>query len=109
MNISFYTPGVVIGDIPQKTDFEVPEAPERPPKPENMTKEHPEYEEYRQKLQIFITAASKYRKAVQKNMDLRSLRCSALLKFEQADKFKGETWTWILKMSCVSTFFCVQS
>ncbi|KAL7522519.1 hypothetical protein ACHAWX_007224 [Stephanocyclus meneghinianus] len=63
--------GVVLGDIPPQTDYEVPPLPERV--------------EY-----CDLASLSEKEKEVlkQKNMDLHSLRCSAILKLNQAKKFQ---------------------
>lgn len=69
--------GVVLGDLPSKKDFDVPSVPEdRPEKPPSYMKESsPEYVQYKEDMQNYIIAVSKFRKAVQRNMELRSLRC----------------------------------
>ena len=80
--------GIVLGDIPAQVDFEVPPLP---PKMEykdyktlgDLEKESSlaEYRKYREQL-------SRHNRFKQKNMDLHSLRCSAMLKLNQATKFQ---------------------
>lgn len=80
--------GISLGDIPSRTDFEVP------PLPEPM--EYVDYhslseEEQKLHLEAFRKhkdATTKHLRFKQKNMDLHSLRCSAMLKLNQAKKFK---------------------
>lgn len=80
--------GIVLGDIPSQVDFEVPA------KPEPM-----EYRDYNTlgdiEKSVHIDALRKYKEALtrhnrfkQKNMDLHSLRCAAMLKLNQAKKFR---------------------
>lgn len=80
--------GIVLGDIPSQVDYEVP------PLPESQ-----EYRDYKtlgdMEKKMHIDAFLKYREALnkhnrfkQKNMDLHSLRCSAMLKLNQAKKFR---------------------
>lgn len=83
--------GVVIGDIPSRNDLDVPPAPLRPEKiPEELFQDTSS-EAYRgqvEEFKAYTTAMNKHRRVKQKNLDLRSLRCSALLKLDQAEKFK---------------------
>lgn len=72
--------GIVLGDIPSQNDFELPQMPVRP-EFNNIDLNGVEFQQYRDAL-------SKYRRIDQKNMDLRSLRCSALLKLNQAQQFQ---------------------
>jgi len=84
--------GIAIGDIPSQKDFEVPPEPIRPESyPDFMTldKESEQYKTIVEEYNLYREAMMKYRRIRQKNMDLRSLRCSAILKLDQADKFKG--------------------
>ena len=80
--------GIVLGDIPSKVDYEVP------PLPESL-----EYRDYttlgdiekQMHLKVFLKykdALTKHKRFKQKNMDLHSLRCSAVLKLNQAKKFR---------------------
>jgi len=80
--------GIVLGDVPSKVDYEVP------PLPEGL-----EYRDYhslgeiekKMHLEEFLKykdALTKHNRFKQKNMDLHSLRCSAMLKLNQAKKFK---------------------
>ena len=74
--------GIVLGDIPSQEDFEVPTAPVRPERRQNDDETgDDEYRRYREKM-------LKYRRIVQKNMDLNSLRSSAMLKLNQARQFE---------------------
>eukprot|EP00577_Skeletonema_sp_RCC1716_P004615 CAMPEP_0113419448 /NCGR_PEP_ID=MMETSP0013_2-20120614/26785_1 /TAXON_ID=2843 ORGANISM="Skeletonema costatum, Strain 1716" /NCGR_SAMPLE_ID=MMETSP0013_2 /ASSEMBLY_ACC=CAM_ASM_000158 /LENGTH=1175 /DNA_ID=CAMNT_0000306831 /DNA_START=111 /DNA_END=3638 /DNA_ORIENTATION=+ /assembly_acc=CAM_ASM_000158 len=80
--------GISLGDIPSRVDFEVPPLPE----PMNYVDYHSLSEE-EQKLHIEAfkkhkDATTKHLRFKQKNMDLHSLRCSAMLKLNQAKKFK---------------------
>ena len=69
--------GVVLGDIPSQKDFEVPPVPIRPDERVDVES----YKKYRED-------ALKHRRMIQKNMDLNSLRCSAMLKLNQARQFE---------------------
>jgi DNA-directed RNA polymerase len=74
--------GIALGDIPSLTDFELPPAPIRPEGDDlDYKSADGDFQRYREKL-------VKYRRIDQKNMDLRSLRGSALLKLNQASQFK---------------------
>lgn len=83
--------GIAIGDIPSRKDFELP--PEPIPMPYNedvyKDKDSPAYKAAMEEYRSYCEAKVRYRRIYQKNMDLRSLRCSALLKLNQAEKFKG--------------------
>jgi DNA-directed RNA polymerase len=74
--------GIALGDIPSRTDFELPPMPIRP------EGGHKDYVSADGEFQRYRDALSKYRRVYQRNMDLRSLRCSALLKLNQAHQFK---------------------
>ena len=78
--------GIELGDIPRQTDFEVPPKPERPNA--FIEKGSPGYEEAIEGLKDYTEKLTKYRRMQQKNSDLHSLRCSAVLKLNQAQKFK---------------------
>lgn len=83
--------GIVLGDIPSRVDFDLPHEPVRPEEPTKEMFENKDSEEFREaakKYMKYREDAVRYRKIYQKNMDLRSLRCSALLKLNQAEKFK---------------------
>lgn len=67
---------IPIGDIPSRIDFEVPSEPIYP------TSFNPKL------FQSYKASITKRQRILQKNMDLRSLRCSAMLKINQANKFK---------------------
>jgi DNA-directed RNA polymerase, mitochondrial len=82
---------IPIGDIPSRTDLEVPPEPPRPDRisPELYAdKERPEAKEAFAANQSFRESMHKRQRTLQKNMDLRSLRCSAALKLNQAKQFK---------------------
>jgi len=70
--------GVVLGDIPSKVDYEIPPLP--------LSNDYIDYktESYRK----YREAVTKHNRLKQKNMDLHSLRCSAMLKLNQANKYK---------------------
>jgi Mitochondrial DNA-directed RNA polymerase len=74
--------GIALGDIPSRTDFELPPMPIRP------EGGHIDYVSADGDFRRYRDALSKYRRIHQRNMDLRSLRCSALLKLNQAHQFK---------------------
>jgi len=82
--------GVVIGDIPSRIDLEVPPMPIRPENNQNKSpdKNNPAYEKQIEEYKKYRDAVTKHRRLNQKNMDLRSLRCSVLLKLNQAEKMK---------------------
>ena len=80
---------IPLGDIPSQTDIDVPEKPIQPEYvesvPEKGTAERDAYDaEWRQ----FNESFSRYKRKHRQNMDLRGLRCSAILKLDQAEKFQ---------------------
>ncbi len=113
---------IPIGDIPSRTDLEVPPEPIYPSSAYDpdmyANKDDPEMKEKINAIQSFRESTTKYHRVLQKNMvsfwfckdfldlltvrltihandfakiylqDLRSLRCSAMLKLNQANKFK---------------------
>ena len=80
---------ISLGDIPSRTDFDVPEEPTPPPfAPAGVDRDSPEGREIAQQRKSYLDALNKYKRIRQRNMDLVSLRCSAMLKLDQADKFK---------------------
>jgi len=84
--------GIVLGEIPSRTDLEVPPKPIKPEMREDVNykdKESPGYKEAIEEYKLYREASVKYNRINQKNMDLRSLRCSLLLKLNQAEKFKS--------------------
>lgn len=92
---------IALGDIPTRTDFEVPPEPiAPPPMPAGMDRESPGYETMLAERKKYQDAMHKYRRFRQKNMDLRSLRCSAMLKLDQADKFKEFEEIYFPYVSC---------
>mmetsp|Transcript_29541 Transcript_29541/g.71354 ORF Transcript_29541/g.71354 Transcript_29541/m.71354 type:complete len:1318 (-) Transcript_29541:310-4263(-) len=82
---------IPIGDIPSRADLEVPPEPERPSyiDPEVFAnRESPEAKAAVQAFQAYNESVYKRKRVLQKNMDLRSLRCSATLKLNQAKRFE---------------------
>ena len=82
---------IPIGDIPSRTDFDVPPEPERPSyiDPEVFAnRESPEAKAGIQAFQAYNENVYRRKRILQKNMDLNSLRCSATLKLDQANRFK---------------------
>jgi DNA-directed RNA polymerase, mitochondrial len=96
--------GIKLGDIPSRSDFELPPDPGAPPKlfyqyykdrnndvdgsEPPIDKDSPAYKQAMEELQAYGEAKSKFRRIRQRNMDLRSLRCSVMLKLDQAAKFQ---------------------
>jgi len=84
--------GVVLGDIPSRVDLDLLDEPIRPPQASKEVMEDKESEEYKRSVTRYVQyrqEMTKYRKTHQKNMDLRSLRCSLLLKLNQAEQFRS--------------------
>lgn len=88
---------IPLGDIPSRTDLEVPPEPSPPPKTSFVSEEDPEYDEERVAAQkkawstqyrSFQEQRNRHKRVQQKNRDLFSLRCSAQLKLGQAKQFK---------------------
>jgi DNA-directed RNA polymerase len=82
---------VAIGDIPPRADVPVPPEPPRPDRIDPKffaEKESPELQAFLKENREYREALYKSRRMQQKNMDLRSLRGSAILKLDQAEKFK---------------------
>jgi DNA-directed RNA polymerase len=101
-----------LGDIPSRSDFEVPPEPVAPDRPLEMDRDSPQFEAMVAEKRLYRDAMRKHKRIKQKNMvrrtllfappplenfahsifplfqDLRSLRCSAMLKLDQAEKFK---------------------
>jgi DNA-directed RNA polymerase len=80
--------GIALGDIPSRIDYEIPPLPKA-----NDYVDYKTLGDFEKKIQL--EAYRKYREGVtkhnrfkQKNMDLHSLRCSAMLKLNQANKYK---------------------
>jgi DNA-dependent RNA polymerase/DNA-directed RNA polymerase N-terminal len=81
---------IPLGDIPTRTDFELPSEPISPPYWEGTLEK--DSEEFKMRIsdqQQYQEKLAKYNRLKQKNMDLRSLRCSVLLKLDQAEKFQN--------------------
>lgn len=101
---------VPLGDIPSRSDFDVPAMPEAPERPNVMaaavdgSDAEKEGEQEQEQEQVDLTdeeaaahkatwrayyiEANRHRRFMQKNMDLNSLRCSAMLKLGQAETFR---------------------
>lgn len=81
--------GIALGDIPTQADHEIPDEPQRPERPYFPAEPGTQaFEEYRERYHAYKEAFYKRRRLIQKNMDLRSMRCSTILKLDQAEKFK---------------------
>eukprot|EP00804_Cyclotella_cryptica_P010684 CCRYP_005499-RB/>CCRYP_005499-RB protein AED:0.03 eAED:0.03 QI:288/1/1/1/1/1/4/386/1180 len=80
--------GVVLGDIPPQTDYEVPPLPERVEYCDLASLSEEEKEMQLKALKSYKDGVTKHFRFKQKNMDLHSLRCSAMLKLNQAKKFQ---------------------
>ncbi|KAG7337255.1 DNA-directed RNA polymerase [Nitzschia inconspicua] len=81
---------IAIGDIPSRTDFELPPEPVRPTfaSEEIYDKLDADHQRRIAMMKEYRDSIAKRQRIHQKNMDLRSLRCSAMLKLNQANKFK---------------------
>jgi DNA-directed RNA polymerase N-terminal len=82
---------VPIGDIPSRTDFEVPPEPVRPSyiDPEVFAdRESAEAKAAVEDFRAYNSSVYRRKRICQKNMDLQSLRCSAMLKLNQAKRFQ---------------------
>jgi DNA-directed RNA polymerase, mitochondrial len=80
---------IPLGDIPSRTDFELPEQPMAPSwSGTKLEKGTEEYDAAVSELLNYRDRLAKYNRTKQKNMDLVSLRCSTILKLNQAEKFK---------------------
>jgi len=81
--------GVVLGDIPPQTDYDVPPLPEKLKYTDFNSLEDEEKEAQIQVLKAYKDGIAKHFRFKQKNVDLHSLRCSAMLKLNQAKKFQN--------------------
>lgn len=80
---------ISLGDIPTRTDFEVPREPVAPEFVEGGFQRDSEAGKvHLAEQRRYQNEMAKYHRMRQKNMDLRSLRFSASLKLDQAEKFK---------------------
>ena len=82
---------IALGDIPTQTDVILPPEPIRPeyvPKSEQVEGDSDVYRAQFEQYLAYQRAHEKYNRARQRNMDLHSSRCSALLKLDQAEQFK---------------------
>lgn len=88
---------VSLGDIPSQTDLEVPPEPTPPEKTTFLSSDDPHFDEEYAKIQkqqwvkeytAYKESNNRYRRVLQKNRDMFSLRCSAKLKLGQAEQFK---------------------
>mmetsp|Transcript_30849 Transcript_30849/g.45618 ORF Transcript_30849/g.45618 Transcript_30849/m.45618 type:complete len:1037 (+) Transcript_30849:104-3214(+) len=82
---------IVIGDIPLQERLEVPPKPPRPDYfPQKISDKTSEaYKENKKEIEAYRYAYLKHNRMKQKNMDLISLQCSAVLKLDQAEKFES--------------------
>ena len=98
---------IPIGDIPSRDDFDVPPEPIPPPPiPSEVDRESFTYKQMLLEQQAYKDAMAKYRRFRQKNMDLNSLRCSAMLKLDQAEKFRDFDKIYFPYVSPFNTIFC---
>ena len=79
---------ISLGDIPTQTNFDLPEKPTRPEIDGFVERDSPEFKAHAENLRRYTEELAKYRRFQQKNRDLHSLRCSAILKLDQAEKFE---------------------
>lgn len=102
---------VALGDIPTQTDFTLPDQPVPPPYySPDIDRESPAFKEIDAQWKAYGDAMTKYKRIKQKNMDLTSLRCSARLKLDQAEKFKEfdkiyfpYVSPWITSLACLGS------
>jgi len=82
---------IALGDIPSQTDVPVPREPSPPeplPKELREDQESEIFKNQRQEYFEYRVLLEKHMRAKQRNMDLNSLRCSAMLKLDQAEQFR---------------------
>ncbi|CAB9510800.1 RNA polymerase 2, chloroplastic/mitochondrial [Seminavis robusta] len=88
---------VPLGDIPSRTDLVVPPEPTPPERTKFKSSDDPDFDEayveqkkkeWAKEFNSFKEARNRYRRVQQKNRDLFSLRCSAMLKLGQAKQFQ---------------------
>jgi DNA-directed RNA polymerase, mitochondrial len=80
---------IPLGDIPSRTDYEMPEQPMAPEwSGIKLEKGTDAYDAAMSELLKYRDRLVKFNRIKQKNADLVSLRCSTMLKLNQADKFK---------------------
>ena len=80
--------GVVLGDIPSRTNYEVPPYPEELAYVDYHRLGDVEKKGHIEVFKKYRDALNKHKRFKQKNADLHSLRCSAMLKLNQAQKFR---------------------
>lgn len=80
--------GVVLGDIPSQDNLEVPPLPGDFEYFDWKTLGDVEKKIHLEEFLKYKDALTRHKRFKQKNMDLHSLRCSAMLKLNQAKKFK---------------------
>jgi DNA-directed RNA polymerase len=81
--------GIPLGDVPSRVDYELPPEPiPLGPISPDLDKESLAYQAAVEERQAVQSNVQKFRRMRQKNMDLRSLRCSAMLKLDQAKTFQ---------------------
>eukprot|EP00523_Entomoneis_sp_CCMP467_P022963 CAMPEP_0168827670 /NCGR_PEP_ID=MMETSP0727-20121128/117_1 /TAXON_ID=265536 /ORGANISM="Amphiprora sp., Strain CCMP467" /LENGTH=1128 /DNA_ID=CAMNT_0008880841 /DNA_START=18 /DNA_END=3404 /DNA_ORIENTATION=- len=80
---------IPLGDIPSQTDIDVPDKPIKPEfVPEWPEKGTPAYDALLKEWEQYRDAFQRFSRKHRQNMDLRGLRCSAILKLDQAKKFQ---------------------
>jgi DNA-directed RNA polymerase len=88
---------IPLGDIPSRTNLEVPPEPTPPAKTNFLSSEDPYYDEahveaqkkeWAKEFSSYKEARNRRRRVLQKNRDMFSLRCSASLKLGQAKQFQ---------------------
>ncbi|KAL3811264.1 hypothetical protein ACHAXA_003363 [Cyclostephanos tholiformis] len=79
---------VALGDIPSRIDYEVPQLPKSNDYVDYKTLGDFEKRVHLEAYRKYRESLTKHNRLKQKNMDLHSLRCSAMLKLNQANKYK---------------------
>jgi len=82
---------IPLGDIPTQTNYNVPDQPIRPERQTDLVLDDKESETYKASVmeyKAYRESTRKFLRMKQKNMDLNSLRCSTMLKLNQADLFQ---------------------
>ena len=79
---------IVVGDIPSRRDYEVPPAPEPLPYQNWDALSDHEKDDQMDLLRKYKGTLLRHNRFKQRNMDLHSLRCSTVLKLNQAKKFR---------------------
>lgn len=79
---------IVVGDIPSQRDYKVPAAPEPLPFQNWDALSAHEKDDQIELLRKYKGSLLRHKRFKQRNMDLHSLRCSTVLKLNQAKKFR---------------------